>query len=281
MVPTLGDLVVSPGRLRRGRGGAGGRSRPGSRHPDARSRPAGIGNSQLASADCAGQLGPARGPPRQPGVRQRGGLRGPRCGVRGAASRGRARAPGPGLGARGPRRAARGAGAARALTSPVPGAREPWLVIARQLVEARLLIASGRPDEAMRLAASPEHCAGRRRELPSGSQTSSPRSRPRLCSRRGSRSRRWRWSRRDSWPARRSARCSRRWPAATSATCVAPAPRWPPRPTTCQVPHGRPSSRVGCSRRGWRIEQGQPRPGEPARRESAAGGERRRTCAGR
>ena len=35
------------------------------------------------------------------------------------------------------------------------GAREPWLVIARHLVEARLLIASGRPDEAMRMAASP------------------------------------------------------------------------------------------------------------------------------
>ena len=39
--------------------------------------------------------------------------------------------------------------------STLPGAREPWLVIARHLVEARLLIASGRPDEAMRMAASP------------------------------------------------------------------------------------------------------------------------------
>ncbi len=41
------------------------------------------------------------------------------------------------------------------IKSTLPGAREPWLVIARHLVEARLLIASGRPDEAMRMAASP------------------------------------------------------------------------------------------------------------------------------
>ena len=43
------------------------------------------------------------------------------------------------------------------IKSPHQGAREPWLVVARHLVEARLLIASARPDEAMRLAASPEH----------------------------------------------------------------------------------------------------------------------------
>jgi LuxR family maltose regulon positive regulatory protein len=41
-------------------------------------------------------------------------------------------------------------------TQGTRGAREPWLVVARQLVEGRVLIASGRPEEAMRLAASRE-----------------------------------------------------------------------------------------------------------------------------
>ena len=42
----------------------------------------------------------------------------------------------------------------RAAGLVAPGSPEPWLVLVRQLVEARLLVASGRPDEAMTLTAS-------------------------------------------------------------------------------------------------------------------------------
>ena len=116
-----------------------------------------IGNSQLASADCAGQLAlieAHRGNLREAARRassvlamaaeeQRAGVAHAHLAMawvhtdRGELPQARAQL--------------------KRIKSKVPGAREPWLVIARHLVEARLLIASARPDEAMRLAASPEH----------------------------------------------------------------------------------------------------------------------------
>ena len=114
-----------------------------------------IGNSQLASADCAGQLAlieAHRGNLREAARRassvlveaseeQRAGVAHAQVAMawvhtdRGELPQARAQL--------------------ERVKSTLPGAREPWLVIARHIVEARLLIASGRPDEAMRMAASP------------------------------------------------------------------------------------------------------------------------------
>ena len=115
-----------------------------------------IGNSQLASADCAGQLalieayrGNLREAARRAAsvlavasVEQRGGVAHAHTAMawvhtdRGELPQARAHLD--------------------RVKSTFPGAREPWLAIAGHLVEARLLIASARPDEAMRLAASPK-----------------------------------------------------------------------------------------------------------------------------
>ena len=195
-----------------------------------------IGNSQLASADCAGQLAlieAYRGNLREAARRASSVLavasEEQRAGVAHAHL-------GDGMGAHGPRRAAPGAGAAGAQSrARVPGAREPWLVIARHLVEARLLIASARPDEAMRLAASPRH-------LPEGiASLRVVRRPPHLAVGRGlARGRRAEGGlgaghvrTRDRLGGARGADGGR--PAATSATCVARAPPSPRRPTTCQV----------------------------------------------